>query len=696
MKTTLLIELLTEELPPKSLAKLGLSFREQMQKSLAAAGFIEAGNEGRWFATPRRLAMQFDDCLESQPDRVIEKKGPAVSSGVGADGTPTKALEGFMRSAGVEFAQLEKVSDGKADYFVARMSKKGGRIDETLAEMVEAALKKLPVAKLMRWGAGEAQFVRPVHGLMLMHGARTISGEVLGLASRNVTRGHRFMSVGVIDIPRAGDYEAILEKQGRVIASFDKRRAMIVEQLDRAAGKHSWVRDDALLDEVTALVEFPAVYEASFEPEFLAVPQECLILTMKANQKYFPLMDGAGAVGIGGAKLTNRFLVVSNMKVADPANIVTGNARVVRPRLADAKFFFETDKKTPLSARIGKLSRVVYHNKLGTQGERVDRLVKLAATIAQRIGADPMQAEQAALLAKADLVTDMVGEFPELQGIMGRYYALADGEPAAVADAIQSHYQPRFNGDALPLGGVACAVALADKLDALIGFFAIGQIPTGDKDPFGLRRAALGVLRILMETPLPLSLPELIDAAAAGFASEVFTGDWRSASADFFRERLRNLLRDAGHDHRAVDAVLALDPARIDQVPARLAAVKAFAALPEADALAAANKRIVNILRKSGGEAGASVNPALLQEDAEKALFAAVEAAAPGIEAQLAAADYTSALKALAGLRAAVDAFFDNVMVMAEDAQIRSNRLALLSRLAGLMNRVADISKLSS
>ncbi|MCX7157202.1 MAG: glycine--tRNA ligase subunit beta [Rhodocyclales bacterium] len=705
MKTMLLIELLTEELPPKSLAKLGLSFREQMQKALATAGFIEAGNEGRWFATPRRLAMQFDDCLESQPDRVIEKKGPAVSSGVGADGTPTKALEGFMRSAGVEFAQLEKVSDGKVDYFVARMSKKGGRIDETLAEMVEAALKKLPVAKLMRWGAGEAQFVRPVHGLMLIHGARTIRGQVLGVSSGDITRGHRFMSVGVINIPRAGDYEAILEKEGRVIASFDKRRAMIIEQLDRAAGTRTWLRDDALLDEVTALVEFPAVYEASFEPEFLAVPQECLILTMKANQKYFPLMDGAGAVGISGAKLTNRFLVVSNMKVADPTNIITGNARVVRPRLADAKFFFETDKKTPLSARIGKLSRVVYHNKLGTQGERVDRLVKLAATIAQRIGADPMQAEQAALLAKADLVTDMVGEFPELQGIMGRYYALADGEPAAVADAIQSHYQPRFNGDALPLGGVACAVALADKLDALIGFFAIGQIPTGDKDPFGLRRAALGVLRILMETPLPLSLPELIDAAAAGFASELFTGDWRSASAvppgdtalhNFFKERLRNMLRDAGHDHRAVDAVLALDPARIDQVPARLAAVKAFAALPEADALAAANKRIVNILRKSGGEAGAAVNPALLQEDAEKALFAAVEAAAPGIEAQLAAADYTAALKALAGLRGAVDAFFDGVMVMAEDAKIRSNRLALLSRLAGLMNRVADISKLSS
>ncbi|MDO8788645.1 MAG: glycine--tRNA ligase subunit beta [Sulfuritalea sp.] len=686
MKATLLIELLTEELPPKSLAKLGLSFREQLQKALAEAGFIDAGNAGRWFATPRRLALQFDDCLESQPDRVIEKKGPAVASGVGADGTPTKALEGFIRSAGVEFAQLEKLNDGKAEYFVARTKKKGGRIDDYLAGMVEAALKKLPVAKMMRWGAGEAQFVRPVHGLVLMHCAKTIAGEVLGIASRNVTRGHRFMSVGVIEIRRAEDYEASLETQGRVIASFDKRRAMIVEQLDRTAGPLTWLRDDALLDEVTALVEFPAVYEASFEPEFLAIPQECLILTMKANQKYFPLMDGD--------KLTHRFLVVSNMKVADPTNIITGNARVVRPRLADAKFFFETDKKTPLSARIGKLARVVYHNKLGSQGERVDRLIKLAARIASRLDADVSQAERAALLAKADLVTDMVGEFPELQGIMGRYYALSDGEPAVVADAIQSHYQPRFNGDSLPQGPVACAVALADKLDALIGFFGIGQVPTGDKDPFGLRRAALGVLRILMDTPLPLLLPELIDDAAAGFASELLTGDWRTASADFFRERLRHMLRDAGHDHKAVDAVLALDPARIDQVPARLAAVKAFAALPEAEALAAANKRIVNILRKSGAEAGTVVVVALLHEAAEKALFAQVNAIAPGIETQLAAGDYAAALKALAGLRGAVDAFFDGVMVMADDAATRANRLALLSRLTGLMNRVADISLL--
>jgi glycyl-tRNA synthetase beta chain len=692
MKATLLIELLTEELPPKSLAKLGLSFREQMQKALAEAGFIEPGNEGRWYATPRRLALQFDACLESQPDRVIEKKGPAVASGVGADGTPTKALEGFMRSAGVEFAQLEKLSDGKAEYFVARIKKTGERIDMYLPDMMEAALKKLPVAKLMRWGAGEAQFVRPVHGLMLMHGARIIPGKVLDLDSRNVTRGHRFMSVGVIDIPRAENYEAILEKEGRVIASFDKRRAMIIEQLDRAAGQLVWLRDEALLDEVTALVEFPAVYEANFDAEFLAVPQECLILTMKANQKYFPLMDGTGL----GAKLTHRFLVVSNMKVADPINIVTGNARVVRPRLADAKFFFETDKKTPLSARIGKLSRVVYHNKLGTQGERVDRLVKLAAAIARRIGADAMQAEQAALLAKADLVTDMVGEFPELQGIMGRYYALADGEPAVVADAIQSHYQPRFNGDTLPQGHVACAVALADKLDALIGFFGIGQIPTGDKDPFGLRRAALGVLRILMETPLALSLPDLIDDAAAGFAPELFSGNWRAASADFFKERLRHMLRDAGHDPKAVDAVLALDPTRIDQVPAKLAAVKAFAALPEAEALAAANKRVGNILKKVEGAVAPGFDNSLLQEAAERALAAMLPVVKADAEAAFERGDYTASLQALAKLRTPVDAFFNDVMVNAEDPALRANRLGLLATLHNAMNRVADISKLSS
>jgi glycyl-tRNA synthetase beta chain len=705
MNATLLIELLTEELPPKSLTKLGRSFLEQMQKSLADAGFIAPDNAGQYFATPRRLAVEFKDCRATQPDRTIQKKGPAVSSGVGADGTPTKALEGFMRGAGVAFSQLEKVSDGKTEYFAIRLHKPGEHLDAVLGQLVEAALKKLPVAKLMRWGSSEVQFVRPVHGLVLLHGTRVVPGIALGLTSGNTTRGHRFMSAGEITLSNADDYAATLEQQGSVMVSFEQRREKIRAQLNAAAGQRTWLQDEALLDEVTALVEYPAVYEAGFETEFLAVPQECLILTMKANQKYFPLMDSTAA----DAKLTNRFLVVSNMQVADPSHIITGNARVVRPRLADAKFFFETDKKTPLSARIGKLANVVYHNKLGSQGERVDRLIKLSAAIARRLNAaglptDIGEVERAALLAKADLVTDMVGEFPELQGIMGRYYALNDGESATVAAAVEAHYRPRFNGDTLPQGTVAATVALADKLDALIGFFGIGQVPTGDKDPFGLRRAALGVLRILMETPLPLSLADLIEDAAAGFEPALLTHECRIASAvqedialhNFFRERLRNLLRDAGHEPNAVDAVLAQNPTRIDEVPQRLAAVKAFTLLPEAAALAAANKRIVNILKKSTEQISGAVNPALLDEAAEKTLFAEVEKLTPMIEAQMTTGDYTTALKTLANVRSAVDAFFTDVMVNADDVAIRANRLALLARLAALMNCVADISRLSS
>mgnify|MGYP005811683345 CR=1 FL=1 len=692
MNAPLLIELLSEELPPKSLPRLGSALYAALQQALAEAGFIAADNAGEWFATPRRLAVLFHDCLALQPERTLEKKGPAVSAGLDADGQPTKALEGFMRGAGVTLAELEKVGAGKTAYFVARLRKPGEPIDAVLPALLEAALKKLPVAKLMRWGDSEVQFVRPLHGLVMLHGDRLIEGRVLGLASHRVTRGHRFMGEGEIHLVQAADYAVTLERHGKVIASFDRRREMIRARLDAAAGERVWLRDDALLDEVTALVEYPAVYEAGFAAEFLAVPQECLILTMQANQKYFPLMIGAGP----DAKLTNRFLVVSNMDVLDPTHIITGNARVVRPRLADAKFFFETDKKTPLAARIGKLASVVYHNKLGSQGQRVDRLVQLAARIAKRMGADAALAERAALLAKADLVTGMVGEFPELQGIMGRYYALADGEPASVATAIEQHYRPRFNGDALPQGDIACAVALADKLDALIGMFGIGQMPTGDKDPFGLRRAALGILRILLETPLPLRLDELIDDAVAGFPPALIAADCRLASADFLHERLRHLLRDQGHDAAAVDAVLAHKPQRIDDLPLRLAAVKAFVALPEAAALAAANKRIVNILKKSDAWTAAAVDPALLREAAEQTLHAEVIRLTPAIDAAGARADYTAALKTLAGLRQAVDRFFDEVMVNADDSAIRANRLNLLAQLAALMNRVADISRLSN
>ena len=684
MKNTLLIELLTEELPPKSLAKLGQVFHEQMYKALVDAGFLAAENKGRWFATPRRLAVQFPDVLATQPDRVVERKGPAVASGLDAEGKPSKALEGFLRSAGVSFEQLERLNDGKAEYFVARQEKAGEAIELHLAGMVEAALKKLPVAKLMRWGAGEAQFVRPVHGLVMLHGSRIVPGTVLGLTSRNVTLGHRFMSSGLVTIASADGYEQTLANEGQVVVDFAKRRESIRSQLDAAAGGLQWLQDEALLDEVTALVEYPAVYEANFESEFLAVPQECLILTMKANQKYFPLFDQG--------RLTNRFLVVSNMKVSDPTNIVTGNARVVRPRLADAKFFFETDRKTPLASRVDKLARVVYHNKLGSQAQRIERLIGIARKIAVALHADAAHAERGALLAKADLVSDMVGEFPELQGIMGRYYALHDGEPVEVADAIEAHYKPRYAGDSLPQGNIACAVALADKLDALAGFFSIGQIPTGDKDPFGLRRAALGILRILMETPLPLPLDELI----AG-AMELNQGHAESQIQlfDFMLERLRGLLREAGHEQNAIDAVLAQKPKRIDLVIPKLEAVRAFMRLPEAEALAAANKRIVNILKKAeAGTIGGEADFSLLQEPDEKTLFEQVTAITPQIRSLVAGEDYAQALTALAGLRGAVDGFFDNVMVMAEEPLTRQNRLALLNQLAGLMNQVADISRL--
>ena len=684
MNPTLLVELRTEELPPKSLARLGAVFGELMQKSLAEAGFIAADNAGRWFATPRRLAVQFTDVAATQPDRSIERKGPAVASGLDAEGRPTPALQGFLKSAGVALEQLERLKDGKAEYFLARIAKKGEALDLHLAGLVEAALKKLPVAKIMRWGAGEAQFVRPVHGLVMLHGSRVVPGRVLDIDSGRSTLGHRFLASGAVELAEAGEYEQKLAAAS-VVADFALRRETIRRQLDAAAAGRQWLADEALLDEVTALVEFPVVYEAGFEAEFLQVPQECLILTMKANQKYFPLFEGG--------KLSNRFLLVSNMRVADPVNIVSGNARVVRPRLADAKFFFETDCKQPLASRTAKLERVVYHNKLGSQGERVRRLVRLAEHIAAALHADAAQAGRAALLAKADLVTEMVGEFPELQGIMGRYYARHDGEPEAVAEAIQQHYLPRFNGDALPRGNVACAVALADRLDALVGFFGVGQTPTGDKDPYGLRRAALGVLRILMETPLPLDMADLIGTAAAGFPAGVLGGDYALGLSEFMFERLRGMLREAGHEQNAIEAVLAGKPMRIDLVPVKLAAVRALQKLPEAEALAAANKRIVNILKKSGSVPG-EADESLLQEPAERVLFAQLTALAPGIRAQVANEDYEAALLALAGLRDPVDAFFDSVMVMAEEPLLRQNRLALLGQLAALMNQVADISRL--
>ena len=688
MNHSLLIELHTEELPPKSLKALSESFANSILAALKEQAFASANSLCTPYATPRRLALLISEVAAQQPDRVIEKKGPAVASGVDAEGKPTKALEGFMRSAGVSFEQLQKTSDGKAEYFVARLEKKGEALDAHLAEIVTQALKKLPIPKLMRWGDSDVQFVRPVHSLILLHGDRVVAGEVLGLTSGNTTHGHRFMSNGEIRIDNAGEYDAKL-KAGKVIASFEERRDAIAAQLDAKAAEltASMHPAEGLLDEVTSLVEWPAIYVGEFENEYLDVPQECLILTMQQNQKYFPLFDSTG-------KLLNKFLIVSNMVVADPKHIVEGNARVVRPRLSDARFFYNQDRKEGFASRAMKLGSVVYHNKLGTLADRAQRLGRIARRTAEMLGADANLADRAALFCKIDLLTDMVGEFPELQGIMGRYYALHEGAMPAVADAIEQHYRPRFAGDVLPQGPIACATALADKLDSLVGFFGIGQLPTGNKDPFGLRRAALGVLRILMETPLPLDLGKLVEVAKEALTHQgVHLEELDEPLLAFLFDRLRGLLRDAGYAQEVIEAVLAQRPTRIDLIPLKLDAVRSFLNLPEALALAAANKRIGNILKKAEG-ALPKPNPALLQDDAEKALYDKVQAIAPLVTTHVASENYADALKALASVRSEVDQFFDKVMVNVDDPALRGNRLGLLKALFDQLNAVADISKL--
>ena len=689
MNDTVLIELRTEELPPKSLKLLSEAFADTVFSALAAQQFTADDSVCTPYATPRRLALTITDVAARQPDRVLERKGPAVASGVDGEGRPTRALEGFMRAAGVTFDQLHKTSDGKAEYFVARQAKAGEPLAAHLAEIVAQALKKLPIPKVMRWGDSEHQFVRPVHGLILLHGTSIVPGEVLGLASGRSTLGHRFLASGDIVVDNPAAYAPSL-LAGKVIASFADRRAAIAEQLAAAAGKLGARINpaDGLLDEVTALVEWPAVYVGGFEAEYLDVPQECLILTMQQNQKYFPLLDSAG-------KLLNKFLIVSNMQVDDPASIIQGNERVVRPRLADARFFYDQDRKNGFATRVVRLGSVVYHNKLGSLGDRAQRLGRVARSIAEKLHADANLAERAALFSKIDLLTDMVGEFPELQGIMGRYYLLHEGGLPVVADAIEQHYRPRFAGDALPAGNIACAAALADKLDALVGFFGIGQPPTGDKDPFGLRRAALGVLRILMETPLPLDLAELIDEAKSTLIKQgVQLEAVDEPLLTFMLDRLRGMLRDAGHSVDVVEAVLAQRPTRIDLVPPRLAAVSEFQALPEALALAAANKRIGNILRKTE-EAFPEPDIALLEEDAEKDLFQRVLLIAPLVRSHVANEDYADALKVVASVRPEVDRFFDEVMVNVHEPLLRRNRLGLLKTLFDQLNAVADIAKLA-
>ncbi len=699
MSANLLVELFTEELPPKALKRLAKAFADGIASGLAARGLIAENPVTTGYATPRRLAVHLAGVLECAPDRAETKKLMPAKVAFGADGQPSPALQKRLEKENATPDQLERRTEGEAEYVYLKQTIPGAMLAAGLQAALEEAIAKLPIPKVMSYqladGVTTVRFVRPVHGLVALHGDQVVNISILGLHAGRITHGHRFQGVKDIPVATADAYEEALAAHGQVIASFDARRAEIARQLaSKTAQLNASLGAESdyapLLDEVTALVEYPAVYSGEFDPEFLAVPQECLILTMRQNQKYFPLFDPAG-------KLTNQFLIVSNMKLEDPKNIVEGNQRVIRPRLADARFFFETDKKIRLADRVPQLGAIVYHNKLGTQLERIERVRTLAKAVASMIGADPALAERAALLAKTDLATHMVGEFPELQGVMGRYYALADGEDPRVADAIEQHYRPRFAGDALPENDIAVAVALADKLETLAGLFGIGQQPTGDKDPFALRRHALGVIRILIEGRLPISLHDLVNAAFSVFPSKML-GDAHTDLEIFIFERLRSYLRDGGYTAIEVESVLCMNPVRLDVIPYQLAAVRAFAELPEAQSLAAANKRVVNILKQAAakGESFANAEAGMLQEPAERALFEMLSKTSRQANALFKQGDYAGYLKAFAVLKTPVDAFFDSVMVMVDDQKLRRNRLALLADLRREMNQIADISKLAS
>ena len=713
MSANLLVELFTEELPPKALKRLGDAFAAGVFDALKSSGLLDATSKAKAFATPRRLAVYIYAVLPKGYDRPVEQKLMPVSVARKEDGNWSDALRKKLTGMGREQLagaplnsrvgtdSLVIKPDGKADSVYLRSVDVGQSLEQALSNAIEATIAKLPILKAMSYqladGTTTVKFVRPAHGLVAMHGDKVLAVATLGLEAGRVTHGHRFQGAKDISLVRADEYEARLENEGLVIAEFDKRRSEIARQLsEKAQALKSSLGPDAdylpLLDEVTALVEYPTVYIGEFEEQFLGVPQECLILTMRQNQKYFPLF------GVNG-KLTNNFLIVSNMQLANSKNIVEGNQRVIRPRLADARFFFDTDKKTKLADRVPRLGDVVYHNKLGSQFDRVERVRALAKLVAEWIGVDPALADRAALLAKADLATNMVGEFPELQGIMGRYYALADGEEMKVADAIAQHYRPRFAGDALPDEGVATALALADKLETLAGLFGIGQQPTGDRDPFALRRHALGVIRILVERNLSLSLHDLINSAFSVFPPGVL-GQVQTNLQMFILERLRSYLRESGYSANEVEAVLTNNPARIDEIPRWLAAVRAFASLPEAESLAAANKRVANILKQAQvkGESFANARAEEFEheEKAARDLFTALGEVSKLAVPLLKNGDYTGYLKAFAVLKSPVDAFFDSVMVMVDDPKLRRGRLALLQDLRDEMNRIADISKLAA
>jgi glycyl-tRNA synthetase beta chain len=716
----LLVELLTEELPPRSLKALSDAFAERVLNGLVQRQLKDRAPQAEAFATPRRLAVLIPDVLSRSPDRTATTRLMPSKVAFDGEGKPTVALQKRLEKEGLTpdaaLPRLERATEGNAEYVCISLTVPGLVLDNVLGKVVEEALEKLPIPKVMRWGAGEAKFVRPVHGLVMLHGSRVVPGSILGLGAGRKTAGHRFLGKKAIVLKQARDYAKALRTSGKVIAGFDARRKEIERTIRRLERKlkvsaistsgeladfagdarlgdigacHRALRaaKDDLLPEVTALVELPAAYVGRFDEGFLDLPMECLTLSMRQHQRYFPCFDRNG-------RLVSTFLIVSNLETPDGRQIVGGNERVLRARLSDAKFFYDQDRKTRLEARVQRLANVVYHAKLGSQLQRVERIRLLAGTIARRLDANDLQAERAALLSKADLLTEMVGEFPELQGIMGRYYALHDGEPPEVADAIEAHYQPRYAGDELPRGNVAVALALSDKLDTLAGMFGIGQAPTGDRDPFGLRRAALGVIRILIERDLPLSLHDLVNLAFTGYGRKV--ADAHADLQEFVFDRLAGYLKDRGYTALEIDAVVARGNDRISDTVRQLEAVRAFNKLPEAQSLAAANKRVVNILKQAEAKGESFANVALdeLKEPAERALFEALASASLHAAPLLQQGDFTGYLKSFAVLKSPVDAFFDSIMVMVEDRELRKSRLALLADLRTEMNRIADISKL--
>lgn len=694
--TSLLVELQTEELPPKALKKLSAAFSDGVASHLKAAHFMTDESNVKSFGAPRRMAVLITNVLAKSPDEAFRQKLVPVKVGIGADGEATPALVKKMSALGIEcpVEALKRENDGKNEQLYYEGVRAGVELAAGLQKALEAAVKALPIPKVMNYqladGVTTVQFVRPVKHLTALYGADVVPVTMFGLEAGRTTMGHRFHTHAPIEISSADAYETEM-KAAKVIPDYAERRAILVSKLEEAAKANNGtlIAPEDLIDETTSLTEWPVIYVSEFEEKFLAVPEECLILTMQTNQKYFPMRSADG-------KLMNKFALVSHIEAKDGGDaIVSGNARVVRARLADAEFFYKQDCKETLESRVPGLKHVVYHNKLGTQAERMLRVKVIAGRIAAAIGASVEKAERAAMLAKADLRTLMVGEFPELQGIMGEYYARNDGEAPEVAVAIREHYQPRFAGDALPSCPEAVAVALADKIETLVGMFGIGQLPTGEKDPFALRRHALGVLRMLIEKELPVSLDAIV---AAGFEVEQAVPGVKDASAEllnFFFDRLRVMMREAGYSAQEVEAVLVKRCMKLADIKARLAAVKSFTELPEAESLTAANKRIGNILKKIEGEKPTEVKPELFTEPAEKALYEALGNHEPIADALYEKGEFSAMLGSLTPLKTPVDTFFADVMVNAEDPAVRANRQALLMKLYNLMNRVAELSALA-